>query len=530
MCMKEQKQEKNQNKNLYNKVLLCTMISVAVVAVISLVSIVYLCSISGPTSGGKMEAVLLDTGLSIIGIAISIWAGLNIINALEKKDIEEVQDTLKNTKAKVDKLSENVEEIEIVKNEQGDIYKGFFLQELLKTNYDVMSRYFYKLFSDCKDISTAEYVKLVLIEQYFSQVYLQYGEKSSLKSLVFSRAYDGIKLIDEVYEQYKKKGDLLLERYLLFRKYEFTFLMGYMRVGVPKFDSFIYAANGFAQISNKFGVELPEVDGDQDDWEYTGEDDNLEIAVYFVNTIGEAYSKIIEDKGLIGKRSQKEKITQEMMKNFAEKAVKYLEITVKWNQSIGTREVYYRNLGCAYERMDRLFGQIGSHAKEIISNYKKSFLIVISNNEEKMDRIQKIYHTLLSYYERYMRIYFRLDKKAIFKEKKNFIDFLEKIEGCVEIEIKEYLVHYQQASEIAMMDNARFSLQKSLNGFAWTWILVFLLNNDKYIKEKYVEAEDVYMKKIRNIINVLDAMGINDTYSQELKERYEIIEEYLNNR
>ena len=53
---------------------------------------------------------------------------------------------------------------------------------------------------------------------------------------------------------------------------------------------------------------------------------------------------------------------------------------------------------------------------------------------------------------------------------------------------------------------------------------------DKYIKEKYVEAEDVYMKKIRNIINVLDAMGINDTYSQELKERYQIIADYLNNR
>lgn len=534
MCKKEQKQANNLNKNLYNKVLLCTMISTVVVVVLSLAAISYFCIASVENYGDKIDAVLLDAGLSIIGIAISVWAGLNIINALEKKDIDEVQETLRNTKEKVEKLSEDAEEIEIVKNEQQDIYKGFFLQELLKTNYDAMSRYFYKFFSECESIGTAEYVNLVLIEQYFSQVYLQYSEKTSLKSLVLSRAHDGIKLVNDMYNQYEMKRDSLLEKYLLFRKYEFNFLMGYLRTGVPKYESFIYAAEGFAKISNKFGVNVPCLDREIEKLEYTGEDENLQVAVYFMNTLGEAYSKIIEETGLIGKRGgHGVEITKETMIGFAEKAVAYLEIAVKWNQRLEAREVYYRNLGCAYERMDRVMGdRFGSHADEIISNYRKAFQIVISNKEEKISRVQNIYHTLLSYYERYMRVSFKSgDKeKSVFEDKEGFSDFLGKVKERIEPKTKEYLVHYQRVSEIAVMDNARFSLQRNLNGFSWTWILVLLLSNDQFMKEEYANTAVSYMERIKDILDMLEAMNIEDAYCKELKKRYGIINSYLINQ
>ena len=46
------------------------------------------------TSGG--EATLLSTGIGIIGLAISVWAGLNIANLVSKKDIDRLKTDLEN--------------------------------------------------------------------------------------------------------------------------------------------------------------------------------------------------------------------------------------------------------------------------------------------------------------------------------------------------------------------------------------------------------------------------------------------------
>lgn len=320
-----------------------------------------------------------------------------------------------------------------------------------------------------------------------------------------------------------------MKKYLLFRKYELNFLMGYMRVGVPKYDSFIYAVEGFIDICKSlFKVHIPDVNEKMEIAEYAGSEENLQIAVYFVNSIGEAYSKIAEDASLSGKMGRHGvKITDGVLLDYAKKAVFYLKTTLKWNQRLENREVYYRNLGCAYERMDRLENKVGLHADEIISNYKKAFSLVVSNKNEKKERIQKVYHTLLSYYERYMRISFGVEKDS-FKEKETFMAFLEKVKGCIGKEKIDLLENYQQVSEIAILDNPRFSLQKSLNGFAWTWILILLLNNDNHTKEKYVDAEEVYLQKVKENLDVLKAMDINDTYSEELMQRYRMIKNYLN--
>ena len=39
------------------------------------------------------ESSLLASGIAIIGIAIAVWAGLNIVNAIERKDIEDLKDS-----------------------------------------------------------------------------------------------------------------------------------------------------------------------------------------------------------------------------------------------------------------------------------------------------------------------------------------------------------------------------------------------------------------------------------------------------
>lgn len=198
------KKRDTSKKSLYNKVLWCTIIAIIVIAILTILSMLCFGMASPKFFDKKAEATLLASGLSIVGIAISVWAGLNIINALERGDVENVQTTLAGIKEQLDKLATNIEGIELIESEQNKIYRGFFLNELLKTDYDAMSRYFYKCFYECKNIKTVEYVKLVLVEQYFSQIYLEY-ENQSLKSFVLGRAYDGVQLIDTIIDQCNKE-------------------------------------------------------------------------------------------------------------------------------------------------------------------------------------------------------------------------------------------------------------------------------------------------------------------------------------
>lgn len=68
----EKKQENKRKKNMYNKVLSCTMISIVVVVILTIGIMGYLCVVSPKNFDKRAEAQLLASGLSIIGIAISV--------------------------------------------------------------------------------------------------------------------------------------------------------------------------------------------------------------------------------------------------------------------------------------------------------------------------------------------------------------------------------------------------------------------------------------------------------------------------
>lgn len=490
----------------------------------------------------KAEATLLASGLSIIGIAISVWAGLNIVNALERKDLEEVQnlfkDTVENISKEAERLGKQIFEeknkIALIKEERQNIYRGLFLQELMNTNHDAMSRYFYKCFAEYEILETADYTKLILIEQYFSQVYTQYSEKTSVKSLLLSRIEDGVKQIDAILNLNNENVNLLLEKYLCFRKHEFSFLKGYILGGVQKYETFRSSARGFEEISYKFDLVLPCMNEDIEDAEYRGKEEKLQVAVYFLNTIGEAYSKIIEDISLVNQyNDSKVKITKDEMIGYAKKAIAYLKLAVKWNQRLEEREVYYRNLGCAYERMDKLMDQFGQHSKQIINNYKKAFQVAILNGESNLNRIQKIYHTLLSYYERHIKFSFGYEEgKHAFEKVSELSELLKIIKKQRGRNVQKYLIDYRRVVELGVTDTVRGVFTHNMNGLSWTWIVVFLLSGDEVIETEYPENIEYYLKKINGVIEIRQIMGIgeNDKWYLELEKRYEILCEYLDSK
>ena len=90
-----------------------------VIFVISMVVLLYFDKISDKVFVGSVEASLLSSGIAVIGIAISLWAGLNIANAIERKDIDQLRkktDELEQSKKVLEKqyktISQSAETLE----------------------------------------------------------------------------------------------------------------------------------------------------------------------------------------------------------------------------------------------------------------------------------------------------------------------------------------------------------------------------------------------------------------------------------
>lgn len=543
------KPKKRREKNIVNQFVYMVFVAIIAIIVLLILSMIYInCYSNASDSSVKIESSLLATGLSIIGIAITVWAGLNIINVLERKDVDECKSKMNDIEKKFTDLKEFSKRIEndIKENEANvdslkEIYYNSFLQELLKTSKDVMSRLFYLDFSEKREMVWF-YVKLIPIEQYFEQVFTQYGETSKVKENVLRKAEEGINLITglESSKEYKEmtSKDENIIRYLKLRKSMFHFLKGYMLSGVWKYKEFKLAVDGFEGISKEFGIRLPVYGNDVTTQQVKEglEDKSLEIATYFFNIIGESYSKLAEDSSLYAKEKEifaiyGVRITKEKLIDYSQKAIFYLKLCTELSKNVREREVYYRNLGCAYERADKLLNEFGCHSEQIIRCYKEAFKKIISDDEEQNKRIQKVYHTLLSYYESYIKHGLYDVSMSFFTDKEDVLAFTNKarkIEGIKREDVCNYITEYQKVSQIAITDHARFSLQRVLNGMAWTWIVLLILNKDEKVTHDYPNGPEYYMSRIADIIETLNVMRLDDDYFYELKKRYEALRRYLN--
>ena len=145
----------------------------AVLSVISLlinaafVLFVYLDGGSGDISKAeKIEASFISTGLSIIGLALSVWGGLNIINALDKKEIDKIKkdfdgfkEVIKSMKSTVKKTKRSIQKNTAFEKEFN--YQRF-LQQLLISKNDAIAQYFYNEFTKV-EADITDYGRLLII-------------------------------------------------------------------------------------------------------------------------------------------------------------------------------------------------------------------------------------------------------------------------------------------------------------------------------------------------------------------------------
>ena len=335
----------------------------------------------------EAESSLLASGIAIIGIAIAVWAGLNIVNAIERKDIEELKDsytelqkqsdTIKESKNKINELSEKTTEIKNsikeIEEKQKSADNAALLNELYKTNQDAATRVIIEKMRNIKTISNDKLLSLLEIERRFSSVYYLHSSDNSYNAGLLKEAKHGISLSESLL---KEESTDTVQLYLKYRIAEFYFYSGYC-CGKLKIKTFFDSAiKIYYETYERFGAIIPPIETFEN---YSDiifkkcDEDSAEISSYFCNSIGEAYSKMIQAKNNLF-------CPEEEIKTMEQKAIFYCGYAANW----GSREVYWRNFGCAIERT---YGVTTNTYDGLIDIYKTAF---------KLGANQKTLKTLLS--------------------------------------------------------------------------------------------------------------------------------------
>lgn len=343
---------------------------------------------------GAVESTLLSTGLATIGMVVSIWTGLNIIQVLEK-----------------DKLLELEKEVEAYKRERHILNKRSFLNNILEDQNE-LNLYIYRKLKEsseqeAEEVSSELYFELNQIEKMFREIYTR---RRPVYQSYTDEYYDDIvekcrKIKDKI-KQEMTNPKVYLE-YLKIRVLEFEFYKGYTQESKENGEvvsCFTNVIEGFTKIFK--GLSEPEKLVKKRYYL----DKDISLTIYMLNTLGEAYSKIIETYADDGE------VTDEM-RTLAKQAKKYfvaLEALlesdeIKNNEELkrNIREVYYRNYGCALERISRKIEKSVEtefvYGGTIYEMYKKAVDVVLNGYE--VGSKQQPFYTYLSFYVKVMNNY-----------------------------------------------------------------------------------------------------------------------------
>jgi hypothetical protein len=238
---------------------------------------------------------VINTGVEIIAIAVSVWIGLNIYNNCKESSMEK-----------------EIKELEI--QNQNLVFqheKMLFLKELEKTanNYEI-SNYFYVNFKVENELGDI-YSELVEIEKIFCDCCNSYERKNWKDCFEFAtdvsqKTYQGLK-------KCKKEDNKLIYLYMRLR-YADALFYKYISADVKRIEDMMNSIKKYEEC-----IDLID-------------DENKELLGYMHNSIGYPYL-IVYDKNHQDKGS-------------LEKAGEELEKAVAYNP----KGRYWQNLGAYYER------------------------------------------------------------------------------------------------------------------------------------------------------------------------------------
>lgn len=436
--------------------------------------------------GTSCESTLLSTGLGIIGLAISVWGGLNIASTLNLKELEVLKKDIEQLKGQTD-----LEIRPFVEQNRAALLQQLIV-ELERKQEDPIAQYFLKQFRAIPSTETnIPYVMLIEIETLITQVALRHRSGYKYDETLIKLADEGLNRIEKIQDCDQVK------QYLIYRKADFMFYKGYCD------KDRVESAKDFM---NTTKILITELSYDSLKEDFRSDD---RAAAYLDNMLGEAYSKIVHYYTDVFGKEEGAKLEQflerEMCQidNIADAAIKYCEAAV----SHLATSVYCRDLGCAYERKDRLIersgGEAYAHSAKIIEIYSKSITLTLNDYTIDHETSRNAFYVVLSYYKRYLS-----------NEFKNSKCLLSTYEECAEHISKMYIHAY-----IATRDFPRSMVFHKLYAFACHYVCQALTLNITIVAA-CGRSEKYFKRQIKNTLNLLEfvdtEVGKADDFTKEL--------------
>ena len=437
-----------------------------------------------------VESTLLASGLAIIGIAISIWAGLNIIQVLEK-----------------DKLLELEKQVTQYKHERYVTNKTLFLRSV-QSEPNELNRYIYAKLSayadeDDDEVTPEMYFELNQIEKMFQLAYKeQLLFERKLGNDFYNREIKRCEKLKKIIKRNVHDKKLFVE-YLDIRIFEFYFYKGYTKQS--KDDGEV--EDCYKKVINGFQKIFPKLKKPKDiTKEENHLDDNIYLTVYMLNTLGEAHSRIIDSY-------EEHKIVSAKMRKCAEQAKAYFETMdnlIKEVKSVPKddmhrifRETYYRNYAKALERIGT---KIEEDKKCVFDKNGYVMQLYIKAADIEVCGISdipryKAFHTLLSFYNDVMKNY----KIRELLNDRNFKLSLDKL-GILNFS-KEMLCYAEEAER---RYPTKIIFVKFKACIIHDLIILSVYSGEYKIANKYFTYLKKLIKDIENRQRGLAELGIND--------------------
>lgn len=377
------------------KIVLGIMIIFGLTMVVSNIVVMYflLTDVVYIDAAKAIEGTMMTSGLTIISLAITVWLGISIYNAIGKNEIEELKATIETYSP----LSEQVREYT----------KHQLVNQMYKTG-DISCDYLAKHFERNDDIPMERYADLLVIDILLQKTYEAKAEDVKMRRLKW--AHTGIEKINRYKGKFKKRCELE-NYYLNYREADFWFWVGGSCEGNKRIDAYKKAKDLFFKSVEDFKIPLTINQADL----VTIDEETIRISVYFANAIGQCLVNIMNKNA-------------EGYENLKMEAKKYFEFAINNSMYCGEREVYYRNYGCFIENTACNIAGI----EKAYEQYKKAFF-VNSNGYE-------VYYVIISNLNKRLRAMLNIEIRtpqknrtiSIFELSGDEMDNREKISALID--------------------------------------------------------------------------------------------------
>lgn len=338
------------------KVVLGVMVAFGFLITISNIGITYFLAANMESAPVDkiMEGSILESGLSIISLAITVWIGISIYNALEKDEISKLE-------LKIGEYSSISEQVKRYTKQQ-------FINQIYRVG-DISSGYIAKKFEKDEEIPAERYLDMlpieVLVQRIFG-VFIAYEDGG--KEARIRWCDTGLKRIERYRGKYEERYNLE-KFYLDYREGDFHFFRAKECDASEGYRDYKKAEELYRKVIEQYNSFGAFEGGTSEESDYEA----LKIEVYSENSIAQCRAMML--KGGKGVQGDKER---EEVKDIFERAISKAE------KGRYKREVYYRNYGCFIENIDNTL----EGKEEAYKQYLEAFSIDKKN--------PKIYHVLIS--------------------------------------------------------------------------------------------------------------------------------------